>query len=680
MAFTEECTVRDLIAKAGADAAMAEECVESAAVERAMLRSCAIVERFVESCASDDPDLITESCLQGLIEMLGGSGAAIEWRGLGEANDQEFRYRGMSESTAETLRASSFQFDALAPRERRIRSTDVEGDPELDGTFLKAVLSQVGIAHVTEIPIVATAARGGGTAWIVHPATHPPKASEKCMGAFFLERYASTIDRVLLARRSTGWNSQFRALLDGAMDGIICLDQAVHVVALNRSAAEMFGFSDQELLFRPVHGIIPSLESQLRSAAASRGKGAVLGSRLEVEGIARGDRRFPIEISVSESPAVGGYTLVMRDLTERKRIESQVWQADRLAAIGTLAAGLGHEMSNVQFPVRAHLNALADPSRRLDGRRRIRHIDEIRGSVSYLQQLADALHFLAMDPQADGDDLDGTFVDEWWGSTGALLRKALGRRATLSVDIACGLPRIAVPRHSLTRAVLNLLVNAAEAMASVRSADSAQVALRACLASDGAHVLIEVVDNGEGMTDEVRRRALDVFYTTKPRGLGTGLGLPLVRGVAERCGGRLEIESSPGVGTTVRVIVPVESGAAMAVETRRASIGLRDGRVATMVAGMLAAHGYEVEADGRADDADCWILDARDCVPADARRWVRTHAPEALVLIGRASDATARELSAFGATLVEDERDLEAIRRGIGRAVGMSAPEGVEHA
>jgi PAS domain S-box-containing protein len=679
MTSSSEQTVREMIAGALSDPALVHGTDEASVVERAMLRSCAVVERFVSVCATNDPCSITDSCLEGLVDLLGATGAAIEWRGLGEPKDRVFNHRGLSDTAADTLRASNFQFSAPDSGERRIRTLDLQRDAELDGTFLKSVLSQEGIGFVTQIPIAASVARGGGTAWIVHAPSHRPAVSQQCICAMFLERYASAIDRILLARRSSNWSSQFRSVLEGAMDGIVCLDREGRVVAINEPAIQMFGLSEEEVLYRPVHLIIPSFESQLQVAAAARARGVVIGSRLEVEGVGRGDRRFPMEISVSENPAANGFTLVMRDLTERKRIESQVWQADRLAAIGTLAAGLGHDMNNVLLPIRAHLNALADPTRRLDARRRIRHVDEIRGSVSYLQQLADALHFLAMDPQADGDDTEGTEVEDWWRCTGALLQKALGRRATLSVSFEPDLPRIAIQRHALTRAVLNLFVNAAEAMPPGRSVDSCAVVLRARRSRDRDAVVLEVEDNGEGMTAEVRRRALDVFYTTKPRGLGTGLGLPLVRGVVERCGGQLDIESKPAVGTTVRLIVPVSACEGGENGGSRAVLTIHDGRLAAMVTGILAGHGFTVDAEGGPEDADCWILDARECVAAEARRWLRTHAPNALVLIGRASEATAREMSAIGATLVEDERDFEAIRRGILRAVGIQETEGAGH-
>src|SRR6185295_5776682 len=192
-----------------------------------------------------------------------------------------------------------------------------------------------------------------------------------------------------------------------------------------------------------------------------------------------------------------------------------------------------------------------------------KHVDEIRKSVAYLQQLADGLHFLALDPETEEDARGGggaTDLSQWWSQTGALLSKAVPKHVRVSASFPADLPSAGLAAHGLTQAVLNLVVNAGEAIPGPterkRRQGIVRVWARATEDSHGAWVHLGVTDNGSGMTEDVKRRAFEMFFTTKPRGLGTGLGLALVRNVVERVGGRVEIESEVGKGTTVLMIVP----------------------------------------------------------------------------------------------------------------------------
>jgi PAS domain S-box-containing protein len=248
--------------------------------------------------------------------------------------------------------------------------------------------------------------------------------------------------------------------------------------------------------------------------------------------------------------------------------------ADRMAAVGTLGAGLGHDMSNVLMPVRAHLNAIAKVA---DGAGLAEHVVAIRQSLAYLQQLADGLHFIALDP--DRENLaQSTSLAFWWEEAGPILRKAVPFGVRFECDLPAELPPVRVPPHRLTQAVLNLVVNAGEAIRPARLNDRGELeradgrgtvrlwasrapalppAEDAIDASPRAAIRICVGDDGEGMSPEVARRAGTLYYTTKTRGMGTGLGLALVRKVVERSEGELEISSTPGIGTTVTMVLPV---------------------------------------------------------------------------------------------------------------------------
>ncbi|MHC4810457.1 MAG: two-component system sensor histidine kinase NtrB [Planctomycetota bacterium] len=269
----------------------------------------------------------------------------------------------------------------------------------------------------------------------------------------------------------------------------------------------------------------------------------------------------------------------LRDLIETRTQDLQAANlrlslADRMAAVGTLGAGLGHDMSNVLMPVRAHLNAVAPVA---DEAGVGEHVVAIRQSLAYLQQLADGLHFIALDPERENLS-DRTTLASWWDEAGPILRKAVPFGVHFECDLPAELPPVRVPPHRLTQAVLNLVVNAGEAIRPASLNDRGElerekgdgtVRLWASRAPaldppdddpEGMPreaIRICVGDDGEGMSPEVARRAGSLYYTTKTRGMGTGLGLALVRKVVDRAHGTLEISSVPGTGTTVTMVLPV---------------------------------------------------------------------------------------------------------------------------
>ena len=249
-----------------------------------------------------------------------------------------------------------------------------------------------------------------------------------------------------------------------------------------------------------------------------------------------------------------------RELLERSgqldHSNAQLRVADRMVAIGTLAAGLGHDMGNVLLPVRAHLNAAGVVTQ---NPLVVDHLDAIGRSIGYLQQLADGLQSMASEPETQAGRTPSTDIHSWWSRVGPLLVKALPKHIGFREDLPPDIPRVALQEHQLTQAVLNLVVNAGEAIGNTPTGGKeAEVLLRAReVRSDARHeVEICVADNGPGMTDHVRRHALDMFFTTKQRGMGTGLGLTLARSVVERAGGSVEIDSKLGRGTSVSMRLP----------------------------------------------------------------------------------------------------------------------------
>lgn len=491
-------------------------------------------------------------------------------------------------------------------------------------------------------------------------------------------------------------DARVRGVLASALDPILTIDPYGTIQSASNSLERVFGWKPEEVVGRNVSILMPEPHHSAHDGYLANYRRTrqtnILGRTREFEAVRKDGSRMPIELSVSRvdipgrpEPLIMG---IIHEISERRALENelaryqhhleeivrqrtaelesthdQLRMADRLASIGTLAAGLGHDMNNVLLPIRARLDAL-DASELPHAARE--QFAAVRRSVAYLQQLSDGLHLLALDPDDHEASAGSTNLQEWWTQIGPLLVKAVPKRVTLEKEFADGLPDIAVPPHRLTQAVLNLVVNAGEAIP-----DRGFVRIIASAAQAGHVVELAVSDSGQGMSPEVIKQAFDPFFTTKKRGLGTGLGLSLVRGVAQSAGGSVAIESEPGKGTTVRLRLPSADDAQQArgddALTNAAVVTLRDRRVASFVSALLQSSGLAVKYEGEPDGTRCrvWVTQAEAGSFDAARRYLKSNRRGRVILFGAPQDPW----DLPGVEVVDDPLDLDAVRCAIGQAL-----------
>lgn len=283
---------------------------------------------------------------------------------------------------------------------------------------------------------------------------------------------------------------------------------------------------------------------------------------------------------------------------------------ERLASIGALAAGVGHDLNNLLLPMRGQVRALLAMPQDETAAAQLRALAQ---SIEFLRQLGENLRLLA-DGGADvraataASTQESTRLGAWWGQIGPMLSRAIPKSVSLEVSLPESLPAVAVAPARLTQAALNLLVNAGDA---IESGGQGVVRLWA-EADDAGTVLLRVRDNGRGMNAATLRHAFDPFFTTKPRGASTGLGLALVQQIAGSAGGTVEIESVEGAGTTVTLRVPQAQEQRPTTGGPRIALTLSDGRTAAYARALLATEGLHVAfAPGvePPSDADVWIVD-----------------------------------------------------------------------
>jgi len=333
--------------------------------------------------------------------------------------------------------------------------------------------------------------------------------------------------------------------------------------------------------------------------------------------------------------------LVRQRTTDLEASHQRLRSSERMAALGTLSAGLGHDLGNLLLPVRLRLDSIQS---RTDGlpQEVLEDVDAIRTCAEYLQRLARGLRLFALDP--DGDALDhSTDLNEWWGDVEPFLKNALPRMIQLTHDIPAGLPPVKVARSALTQAVFNIVQNAGYAL---RDRRSGHVFVWAKSDAAGAGVQLGVTDDGPGMTDDVRRRCLEPFFTTKTSGLSTGLGLSLVQGIVQKAGGRIDVQSEPERGTTFVLTLPIGVDPNLRPQDRElngppplAVVALADARLRAFVTSVLESLSIDVVEGGHslADmrQVQIWVADAGEPAYRLGREFIDGNSNRHVLIFGK---------------------------------------------
>jgi PAS domain S-box-containing protein len=296
------------------------------------------------------------------------------------------------------------------------------------------------------------------------------------------------------------------------------------------------------------------------------------------------------------------------DVTERRSLQARLDRASRLAAVGTLAAGIAHEVNNPLAYVTANLRYVEERLRELPEEA---PRDELAGAVADAVDGAQRVRTVVQGLRrfaGPGGERGPVDVAAELEAAAAIARHEVARRARLLLDVAPDLPRVVAGANELGQVFVNLLVNAAQAIGEGRPGEQ-EVRVKA-LAEEG-RVVVEVADSGPGIPQDVLPRIFDPFFTTKQPGAGSGLGLAICHGIVAAAGGSIQARNAPGSGAVFRIELPAAQGvegaptppppsAASAAATRRRVLVVDDDpRVGRALARLLAQeHDVEVVSGG----------------------------------------------------------------------------------
>ena len=297
------------------------------------------------------------------------------------------------------------------------------------------------------------------------------------------------------------------------------------------------------------------LERYLRT-----GERRIIGIGRVVTARRKDGQNFPIELAVGEAVANGDrlFTGFIRDLTATRKIEEELRQSQKMEAVGQLTGGVAHDFNNLLTVILGNLEML---EARIADERQLELVKEARETAEHGARLTGQLLAFgrrqALDPQL-------TDLAELLKDIAPLLRRTLGETIEVKTRSRSDTPRVLVDPSQLQNAILNLAINARDAMPTggrlTIAVENAEIDVDYARLNPevrtGRYVVVSVTDTGTGMSEEVQRRAFEPFFTTKEVGAGTGLGLSMVYGFAKQSNGHLQLYSEPGHGTTVRIYLP----------------------------------------------------------------------------------------------------------------------------
>lgn len=354
-------------------------------------------------------------------------------------------------------------------------------------------------------------------------------------------------------------------MLSSVLDAVISTDVNGRIIAANPAAVKLFEYTRAELLDQPLDMLLPKrsraghkklMQGYANSGAAGRG----MANFREVQGITKSGREVYLEIAIAQ---VGlgqdkKLTAVVRDVTERRHLERRVRHLDKMRAIGQLAAGIAHDFNNIMAVISGSSElgienlGPQDPSRRL--------FERILASAHLGKDLTGSLLAFA---RGEVQQLQALDVEGLMETMKSMLARTFDANIVVRCEVAPSCWPLMADRSQLQNVLLNMAINARDAMPNggtltlkAKNVSGYTLVDQAGDTRPSDMVEIDVIDTGTGMSEEVRQRALEPFFTTKPAGKGTGLGLATAFGVIQRSGGALEISSELGRGTTMRVFLP----------------------------------------------------------------------------------------------------------------------------
>ena len=372
-----------------------------------------------------------------------------------------------------------------------------------------------------------------------------------------------------VSKSPTGSADFWQSAVLAAREAFFACDDQEVIVAWNHASEDVFGWSAAEAVGRRLTetllpgGLCDNASQELANLVGS-GNTARCGLRRRVTARRKDASLFSAEVDFTPIDVDGGHfiTAFARDISETMQAEQQLMQAQKLESIGQLTGGLAHDFNNLLGIIIGSLDLLVptadDPLQQ----------ELLSASLTAAHRGTDITRALLAVARRRAVKPQPVNVNALIEEMAPLLRQTAGRRIALELSASAVTPVCNIESGGLNNVLVNLVINARDAMPEGGSiivyAYSMEILPQSLAAplelKPGPYLVVGVDDSGCGMTPEVAMHAFDPFFTTKPRGQGTGLGLAMVYGFARQSGGTARIQSAPGRGTSVQLLLPAMVG------------------------------------------------------------------------------------------------------------------------
>lgn len=374
--------------------------------------------------------------------------------------------------------------------------------------------------------------------------------------------------------KSNSGGSTFEQLLEAVPDAIVGVDGEGKVVLVNSQTEALFGYRRDDLLGQAVEVLVPErfrdVHPDHRNGYFEEPRTRPMGTGSELYALRNDGTEFPAEISLSSIETENGVRVMaaVRDVSDRaesareRALQEQLAQSQRLESVGQLAGGIAHDFNNILGVIMNYAEFVADELP--DGSQAGQDVEEIRRAAERAAALTRQLLIFSRREVVKPELL---YLRDVVTELENLLRRALGERIELVTRFGKDRCAFEADPGQIEQVLVNLAVNARDAMPDggrlVIEIDKAMLDDEyTSLHPDtepGTYVRLKVSDTGTGMDRETAQRAFEPFFTTKGKAEGTGLGLATVYGIITGAGGRIDIYSEVGIGTTVKVHLPASS-------------------------------------------------------------------------------------------------------------------------
>ena len=403
------------------------------------------------------------------------------------------------------------------------------------------------------------------------------------------------------------------ALLESASQAIIGVDIQGRIVLVNSRTEEMFGYSRQELIGASIELLVPEV---VRKAHAGHREDFFARPRVRLAGLGmdlaagrKDGTEFPVEISLSHVKTAEGIFAIafVTDISQRKKLEDQLLHAQKMEAVGRLAAGVAHDFNNLLTVIMGYVEMLMVEAEGQPDL--VDYAQEIQYAANRASALTAQLLAFSRRQVSQPKVID---LNEVVTHSTKLLRRVIGEDIEIATHLDADLGKVKADPIHIDQVIMNLVVNARDAMGGggKLTLETANTVLdddyvgRHIGVKAGPYAMLAISDTGSGMSPEVRDRIFEPFFTTKEAGKGTGLGLSIVYGIVKQNHGEVMVYSEVGKGTTFKIYLPLVEVAAEAASQEAGPTELRgsetillcedEAGIRKLVRTMLDKQGYQV--------------------------------------------------------------------------------------